>query len=91
MNYIESQLNHVIMTMDLPSEDEILQKEYQFFEPAYPRVYIRIPENPSHRYQIDKLAKQVAKEGYQFEEEIKRVILKNKRVKCDILSKLFSA
>jgi hypothetical protein len=82
MSYIENQLNNVIMAMDLPSEDNILQKEYDYFEPTLPRVYVSIPTNPSTRYLIDKIAKLVAREGggYTLHEEIKRVIEKGKRV-----------
>ena len=77
------------MNLELPSEEDILLKEYRFFEPHLPRVYIQIPSQPHIRYQIDKIAKQIAREGYQFEEEIKRIILKGKRVKSEVLERLF--
>ncbi len=38
MNFIEEQLNHYIMGLDLPNEDQILNKEYSFFEPHLPRI-----------------------------------------------------
>jgi len=89
MNYIESQLNHFIMGLNLPTEDQILAKEYQFYEPDIPRLFIKIPDDPIARYQIDKVAKQVSREGYSFEDELKRIILKKKRFESDALYKVF--
>jgi hypothetical protein len=51
------------MGLYIPTEDQILAKEFQFFEPDLPRVLIKIPDDPVARYQIDRVAKQVAREG----------------------------
>lgn len=53
-------------------------------------MIVKIPEDELVRYQIDKIAKQVAREGFHFEEEIKRMALKRKRLDCDVLYKVFS-
>ena len=85
MAFIEDQLNHLILGQNLPSEADILAKDALFFDPSLPRIYVKLPLDPVTRYQIDKVAKQVAKEGQAFEEAVRRVVLKRKRVQSDVL------
>lgn len=90
MNYIEDQLNHVIMSLEVPTDTQILSKDIAFFDQSLERIYVKIPEDIKARFVIDKVAKQVAKEGYGYEEEIKRIVLKKKRLDCDVLLSIFS-
>lgn len=34
MNYIEDQLNHMILELNIQNEQDILQKEYSYFDPS---------------------------------------------------------
>lgn len=90
MNWIEDQINNCIRELEIPSELQILEKDNQFFDLSLPRIQIKLPTDLIARYQIDKVAKQVAYEGYQFEEELKRIILKRKQVDSPALYQVFS-
>ena len=90
MNYIEDQLNHVILDLNLPTEEQLLQKLYSFFDPSLQRIHVKIPIDLKTRLIIDKVAKQVAEQGSTYEDELKRIILKKKRITCDILFKVYS-
>ena len=67
-----------------------MEQEYNFFNENLKRIQIKIPEDCVARYQIDKVAKKVAKEGFPFEDEIKRIVLKSKNFKNTTLYQVFS-
>ena len=90
MNYIEDQINQVIMGMDVDNEERLRQKEEAVMDRNAPRIQIKIPSDSQVRFLIDKVAKYVAREGLPFEEEIKRVVLKKKRLDNDTLYAVFT-
>jgi hypothetical protein len=90
MNYIEDQINQVIMSIEVDNEDTIRNKEEIIMDRNAPRIQIKIPSDSQTRFMIDKVAKQVAREGLPFEEEIKRVIIKRKRIENEALIAVFT-
>ena len=70
----------------LLEDDEILESEEKFFPSHLERVKVKIPEDCVTRYQIDKFAKFVAKEGFHFEDEILYEIEKERLSNPVILS-----
>jgi hypothetical protein len=78
------------MGLEIPTDEEILESEFSFYPPQLPRIPVRIPEDLIIRYEADKLAKFIAREGFHLEEEIKRKVLKGKSLQNETLRKLFS-
>eukprot|EP00347_Sterkiella_histriomuscorum_P020531 403337449 len=88
MQYVENQLNLIIMGHELLQDDSILESEYNYFPQHLQRIHVKIPEDCLTRYQIDKFAKFIAKEGFQFEEEIKYHISKGKNLENQIIKQI---